>query len=363
MPELDLSGIAPVTDAEAARLASPAAFADLAAQIMATEAPAAQPSPAPMRSFLFATGPTGPTASDGSHPRRRIALLAAIPVALAAVAALFVTVLSPSAGGNGIPVAGGSPSVSQSAGTGTGAGPNSQAAIQAVSFTKENGYITVVIHNPYADSSWYNADFARHHLNITLSLIAASPSFVGAIEEMSTDSGATSNEIKLIGKSGNCGEDGTGCVIGFRVPVNFHGQASMAIGRPTRPGEQYETTGSAFNKGEILYGLKDQVYGHPLSHVLALFAKHHVTVAVCRNPANNNINPSKAPGDWYVQNVIPWAPGQVLIWVGPTQHATVSPPAPEPTHTPESFPKSAPRVKHLYVAEPSAGTKTRGAAR
>lgn len=38
MPELHLSDIAPVTDAEAARLASPTAFADLAAQITATEA-------------------------------------------------------------------------------------------------------------------------------------------------------------------------------------------------------------------------------------------------------------------------------------------------------------------------------------
>lgn len=347
MPELDLSGIATVTDAEVARLASPAAFADLATQITATEAPATRPGLARKRSFLSAAGlSTRGVPADGSRPRRRIALLTAIPVALAAAAALFVTVLSPGgtgpAGGHGAPVAGGSPSVgsgsSPGTGTDTGTGPNSQAAIQAVSFTKQSGYITVVIRNPYVDSSWYNADFARHHLHITLSLIAASPSFVGAIEEMSTDSGATSNEIKLIGKSGSCGEDGTGCVIGFRVPVNFHGQASMAIGRPTRPGEQYETTGSAFNKGEILYGLKDQVYGHPLSQVLALFARHHVTVAVCRNPANNNINPSKAPGDWYVQNVIPWSPGQVIIWVGPTQHAMVAPlasePAPTPTHTP-----------------------------
>lgn len=310
MPDIDLTSIAPVTDAQAARLASPAAFADLAARIAATDAPVTRPDavrpdatrPRRLRPPLARPHP------GSRRPRRRLALLTSFPVALAAAAALLVTVLGPSGGG-------------------ADSGANSQAAIQALSFTRENGTITVIIKNPYVDSSWYNADFARHHLHITLSLIPASPSFVGAIEEMSTDSGATSNEITMISKSGSCGEDGTGCVIGFRVPVNFHGQASMAIGRPTRPGEQYETSGSAFNKGEILYGLKDQVYGHPLSQVLALFAKHHVTVAVCRNPDNNNINPSKAPGDWYVQDVIPWSPGQVIIWVGPTQHPTVSPPA------------------------------------
>ena len=41
MPELNLSVIAPVTDAEATRLVSPAAFADLATRIAATETPVA----------------------------------------------------------------------------------------------------------------------------------------------------------------------------------------------------------------------------------------------------------------------------------------------------------------------------------
>jgi len=336
MPDIDLTSISPITDTDAAHLASPAAFADLATRIAATEAPVTRPGAARPDTAWPDTARPRRFRPSLSRPRRRLALLTSFPVALAAVAALLVTVLSPggtgSAGGNGNSVANGSPS------TGTGAGANSQAAIQAVSFTKQNGYITVLIRDPYVDSSWYNADFARHHLHITLSLIPASPSFVGAIEEMSTDSGATSDEITMISKSGSCGEDGTGCVIGFRVPVNFHGQASMAIGRPTRPGERYETSGSAFNKGEILYGLKDRVYGHSLSQVLALFAKHHVTVAECRNPDNNNINPSKAPGDWYVQSVIPWAPGQVIIWVGPTRHATVSPPASAPTPVATSTP-------------------------
>ena len=52
MPELNLSVIAPVTDAEATRLASPAAFADLAARIAATEPPVAPHGAVRPRPFL-----------------------------------------------------------------------------------------------------------------------------------------------------------------------------------------------------------------------------------------------------------------------------------------------------------------------
>ena len=52
MPELSLSVIAPVTNDETARLASPAAFADLATRIVATEAPAVPPHAARKRVFL-----------------------------------------------------------------------------------------------------------------------------------------------------------------------------------------------------------------------------------------------------------------------------------------------------------------------
>jgi hypothetical protein len=313
MPDIDLAQIAPVTDTEAARLASPAAFTDLARQITA-QPPSAGPAPAHPEH----TRQGRPGRARGWSRRRT--LLTGLPLAAAAAAAALVAILL-APGGSGT--------------SGTTAGPNSQAAVQAVSFTKENGYITVIIRNPYVDSSWYNADFARHHLDIKLSLIPASPTFVGAIEEMSVDSSATDREITMINKPGSCGLDGNGCTIGFKVPVSFHGQASMAIGRPARPGEQYATTGSAFSPGEILYGLKDQVYGRPLSQVLALFARHHVTVAVCRGPSNTNINPSTAPGNWYVQDVLPWAPGQVIIWVGPKRVAAAAqPPAPASAQPP-----------------------------
>src|SRR5262245_21169627 len=217
MPELDLSRTAPVTDADAARLASPAAFTDLASQIMATPVPG----------------------SVIPRPRRHLALLTAIPVVLTALAAFVVTVASRSDNG-----------------------PNGAAAIEAMSFVKENGTITVIIKNLYADTSWYNADLARHHLDITVRLEPTPTSLVGYIGATLFYAGR-SDEIKPISTPGSCDLSGTNCQIGFTVPVDFHGKVDMWIGRPARPGEQYQEAGSAFNRGEPLHGLADQIVDHP----------------------------------------------------------------------------------------------------
>lgn len=297
MPDTDLTRISAVSDDDASRLVSAAAFAQLASQIVATPLPPTMPpvteqEPRPSWQARARRAARGPA----QHWSLRRSLLTALPVAALAGAAALVIGLQVPATSNA----------------------NSQAAIMAVSFVKANGHITVIIKNPYADSSWYNADFARHHLNIKLSLIASSPSFVGAIEYMGTDSGATSDEIKLINKPGGCGVDGNGCTIGFTIPADFHGQADMAIGRPARPGEQYQTTGSIFNKGEALAGLRSQVIGQPVSTVWRLLATHHLTIAVCRDANNHNVDPATVPAGNYVTDIAPWAPNQVIVWTGPT---------------------------------------------
>ena len=113
---------------------------------------------------------------------------------------------------------------------------------------------------------------------------------------------------------------GTDCQIGFTVPAGFQGRVDMWIGRPARPGEQYQQAGSAFNRGEPLYGLTDQIFGHPLSEVLPLLAQHDVTVAQCREEGpgqqgNGICDPATMPGTWYVRDVTPWAPNQVLLTI------------------------------------------------
>jgi hypothetical protein len=296
MPDVNLSRIAPLTDAEAARLVSTATLEDLSSQITAT------PVPARRRRRLIGTAGSSlnPFRTLGRHPRRRLALLTAFPVALAALAGVTVTLADRADNG-----------------------PGSTAAIEAMSFTRENGTIRVVIRNLYADTSWYNADLARHHLDITLHLIATPPSLVGFIDAAAIDGGslpANYTAIKPISAPGSCATSGTDCQIGFTVPVGFRGKADMWIGRPARPGEQYQAAGSAFNRGEPLAGLSDQIIGKRVSEVLPLLAAHHVTIVQCREQGpgaqgNGVCDPAAMPGGWYVVDVSPWAPDQVLVTI------------------------------------------------
>jgi hypothetical protein len=304
MPDIDLTSIAPVTDAEAARLASPAALADLATRIAATEAPVTRPDvvrPDGTRPRRFRPPLSRPHPGN-RRPRRRLALLTSFPVALAAVAALLVTVLGPSGGG-------------------ADSGANSQAAIQALSFTKENGTITVIIKNPYADAAWYNADLARHHIPFTLVVIPASPSVVGTII-----GGNYAPGVKQLTGKRSCFYESTGstgpCLIGFTVPANLKDDGSVWIGGPPRPGQKYNTIGSIFAPREALAGLLRQVAGQPMSKVRPILASHHLTIAeASSSPVNapdwKDVNPNSIPGDYYVTRIEPFAAGQVRIYVSP----------------------------------------------
>jgi hypothetical protein len=271
----DITRISPVTDAEAARLVSPAALAGLAAEIMATPTPVSTT----RRSRRLA-------------PRRL--LLVGVPLAvLGAVAGVLI----------GVP--------------GHGSTANSPAAIQALSFTTEHGYIKVIVRNPLADTSWYDADFARHHMNISLTLVPVSPSLVGTVIMIDTMPGTS--DFSTITAQGRCYNGGSGgaCPVGLKIPLDFHGQALITFGRAARPGEQYESAGSVFSPGEALQGLRSKVILQPVRAVWALLARRHITIADCRDNRTTTINPSQVPGDWYVTDIMPWAPNQVMVTVGP----------------------------------------------
>jgi hypothetical protein len=323
MPDIDLTSIAPVTDAEAARLASPAALADLATRIAATEAPVTRPDavrPDGARPRRFRPPLSRPHPGN-RRPRRRLALLTSFPVALAAVAALLVTVLSPGGGE-------------------ADSGANSQAAIQAMSFTKENGTITVIINNPYADAAWYNADLARHHIPVTLAVIPSSPSLVGTII-----GGDYIPGLKQLAGRRSCFYESTGstgpCLMGFTVPVNLKDRdgGSVWIGGPARPGQKYNSIGSIFAPREALTGLLKQVAGQPMSKVRPILASHHLTIAeASSSPVNGpywkDVNPARIPGGDYVTRIEPFAAGQVRIYVSPQRFWWGS----EPVKLPNSAP-------------------------
>jgi hypothetical protein len=306
----ELSKIAPVTDLDAARLVRASTLADLAAQVTATAVPADSP--------------------RGSNrgwrgPRWRVALIAS-PLA-AGIAALAIVLAVQ-----------GEPAVTPASDPSHAGHPSDGGSAQltaALSFTTSGGYITVIVRNPLADPSRYRAEFAAHHLKVTLTLVPASPSLVGALVYFSEPSNGGITPITAQGKC-YTGGGGSACPVGVRVPVGFRGQAQLVFGRAARPGEQYETTASATAPGEVMHGMR--VHGLTVARVLAMLRQREVTVPVY-NYADHGYAKllHSVPGTWYVYDADPWAPQQVMLFVGPVWPQPVSStpgpgtPVPSPT--------------------------------
>jgi hypothetical protein len=280
---IQISHIRPVSDAEAVRSVSPEAFTDMAERITALPVPRGR----------------RPVRRVASRPwRAGTALAGGLAVAFLLVVAI----------GN----------------SGTKVGPVSigPGNAQALTFITRGRYIIVRVRNPLADPARYRAEFAAHHMNITLKLVPASPSIVGTVVYFG---GSDIGQITPITAVGKCSTGGGGnrCPVGVRVPVDFHGSANVAFGRAARPGEQYQSSGQAAAPGEAMHGLLFK--GRTVATVLAVLRARHVTVPQYRWNKQTSANtfytealrPDQTPKNWYVHDALPWAPGQVLLFVGP----------------------------------------------
>jgi hypothetical protein len=296
-----LSRISPVNDAEAARLVQPGTLADLASEITATAVPAA-------------SGRPGRGHAARPRPARRRALLIAAPLAAAGAAAAVVAATSIASPGHQHGMAGKSrPAVTRN----HPAGKHQATQAQVLSFVRRGGYIIVKVRDPLADTARYNAEFARHHLHIRLSVLPASPSLVGTVIYMDTSPGATITPITARNRC-HTGGGGSACPVGVRVPVDFHGSGQIIFGRAARPGEKYASTASAFAPGEVMHGMS--IKGETVAQVLAALHARHVTVPIFNTIRHNTgVNVHHVPGTWYVYDATPWAPGQVMLFVGPSR--------------------------------------------
>ena len=259
-----LSRISPVSDEAAAARVSERALAELAGQIVATRPPAR---------------------------RRRVAMAVLATAAAVAVATVIAVAGAPGA-----------------------RPPAPPARLTALTFSAAHGYIDVLIRDPYADPSVYRAEFAAHHLRISLLMVPGSPSVVGTLVMGGGDG------ITVLRQPGRGADPGGGaCPAGVRIPLGFRGSAQLAFARPARPGEHYDTTGLVTAPGEAMHGLRFS--DRPVAAVLAMLARRHVrvgayrAVSVARSGAVITTGPSRVPGDWLVTGADPWAPGQVLLWV------------------------------------------------
>ena len=298
-----VSRISPVSDAAAALLVSDDALADLAGQIMSADGREMTVREA------AASGAADRQAArpwQAAHPRRAPSRwrrwLIGIPLAAGLAVAVLIATSIDRPGARVGPLS---------------VGP-ARAQAQALIFKKDGRFIDVIVRNPVADPKRYRAEFKAHGLDITLRLVPASPSIVGTVVEFSTSKPG----ITPITATGKCvtGGGGNVCPVGLRIPLDYRGQADLVFGRAASPGERYESTAVATAPGEVMHGLHFR--GRTVAAVLAMLRKRHVTVPVFRYTFKNIgklLRPGKVPGTWYVYDADPWAPGQVMLWVGPTR--------------------------------------------
>jgi hypothetical protein len=178
-----------------------------------------------------------------------------------------------------------------------------------------SGDIIALVTNPFATASQLRAAFAARGFDITVNLVPASPSLVGTAVYIS-DAGGASSIQPLEG--GRCTTPGGACPIGFRIPRTFKGQGYITLGRRAKAGEQYESAGEATAPGEAMHGIR--FAGRTVATVLAQLRRRHVTVPQYRWEKGNDskaLGPDQVPMSWRVTGAIPWAAGQVLLFVGP----------------------------------------------
>ncbi|GAA4059184.1 hypothetical protein [Actinomadura miaoliensis] len=257
------------------------------------------------REALFAQI-TADTGTEAPAPRRRWRWTLGVPlVAAGACAAAAALILSPTPSA---PDPRAVPSTSARPGT------FDPKPVAALSFVRRERYIEVRIKDPVADPQRYRREFAAHGMKINLTMVPASPSVAGQV--VMQDGGET---IKLIEEKG-CYSGGGGdvCVRGLRVPIGFKGEATIAIGRPARPGEPYNSTNSAFTPGEALHCL--DIRGLTVDEAVERIKKRKVTATVFNYDTGGpqgyvNVGRDKIPGDWYVTDANPHAPGEVMLFV------------------------------------------------
>jgi hypothetical protein len=303
-----LAELAAISDADAARLVSHRTGADLAARITAVP----PDSPGQDQGLIPASLAAG---AAGARARRR--WLAGLPLVAAAAATILVVAVGIQPDRPG------------------GHNPPGHAAARVLAFIRHGGYIDVIVRNPTADPRRYRAEFRAHGLDISLRLVPASPSIVGTVVYLEGNS-----SLKVITAHGRCftGGGGETCPVGIQVPVHYRGRAELVFGRPARPGERYETTVPATARGEALHGLR--IDGQRVRTVLRLIRTRHETATAFHITNWRGLGKivRHVPPSWFVYEADPRAPGQVMLWAGPTRQpqpvSTPQPGNPAPTSTP-----------------------------
>lgn len=187
---------------------------------------------------------------------------------------------------------------------------------QAVSFsTTPNGWIIATVTDPLAAQKTLDADFAEHHLNITLKLIPVGPSLVGTVLDQSYDS-QLPNEPKrgaIQALDSHCGAAEVHCQVGVRIWDGFTGSGEIDLGRPAQTGERYAYAPSLFAPGEVLHC--SGLVGAPVSDISSVLQAHGWTVAQWHY--SNKPVPAPPAGS-YISEVFPITASTVKVNTDPS---------------------------------------------
>jgi hypothetical protein len=192
----------------------------------------------------------------------------------------------------------------------------SPVSAQAVTFrSSPSGDIIATVTDPFAAQAQLNAAFSKQGLKITVKLLPASPSTVGTVLASDESNSATSQITPLQG--GHCLSGGGGCAIGIEIPRDFSGEGTIYLGRPAKPGEQYESTTSAFAPGEPLHC--SGLLGARVSAALPVLQKDGLTAVEWRENAESapgvsrSVTLSQPPAQNYTWDAELIEPGRLRV--------------------------------------------------
>jgi hypothetical protein len=190
-----------------------------------------------------------------------------------------------------------------------------------VTVRKSAGFYEIRLANVLADPEAIRQALRRRGLNVNIQFLPASPSLVDK-EVASYETPGGDRRVRWTYRPSSSVEQD---LVTVRVPLDYHGELGLAIGRRARPGEQYASAAlSAQLPGEALHCA--DVEGRRIREILPVLqqrhlqARWHVTTptGLLRTPTGRFV-PLERVIDWYVDGTTPWAPGEVMISAVPRQ--------------------------------------------
>lgn len=207
---------------------------------------------------------------------------------------------------------------------GTGLGP-APAAAAVLDIGVTDGLVVAEVLDPTADAERYAAEFAEHGLDVTLRFEPASPTVVGTLVYSDSDTanqGSDDRDVEIVESPQQCTPQADGCPVGVSIPEGYSDPIELVFGREPEPGETYNATNAATAPGEALEGV--DVTGTTVGELRATLAGLDQEIAEYRQNVtvdDTGLGETRVPGedevgdDWLVEDVMLWAPGQVLVFV------------------------------------------------